>query len=98
MPWEHLLLLPRNAPLFADSRLHTIVLDEIHTYAGALAIEVAYLLRKLRNCAGYRDCVDYALDTTELDGQKPGCKLGRRSVAQELTASILVKIPLHVTT
>jgi ATP-dependent helicase YprA (DUF1998 family) len=46
---EHLLLLPRNAPLFADRRLHTIVLDEIHTYAGAQAIEVAYLLRKLRN-------------------------------------------------
>ena len=46
---EHLLLLPRNAPLFADSPLHTIVLDEIHTYAGTQAIEVAYLLRKLRN-------------------------------------------------
>ena len=46
---EHLLLLPRNAPLFAERRLHTVVLDEIHTYAGAQAIEVAYLLRKLRN-------------------------------------------------
>ena len=46
---EHLLLLPRNAPLFAERRLHTVVLDEIHTYAGAQAIEVACLLRKLRN-------------------------------------------------
>ena len=46
---EHLLLLPRNAPLFAERRLHTVVLDEIHSYAGAQAIEVAYLLRKLRN-------------------------------------------------
>jgi hypothetical protein len=46
---EHLLLLPRNAPLFAQDTLETIVLDEIHTYSGAQAIEVAFLLRKLRN-------------------------------------------------
>jgi hypothetical protein len=46
---EHLLLLPRNAPLFATDRLQNIVLDEIHTYAGAQATEVAYLLRKLKN-------------------------------------------------
>jgi hypothetical protein len=49
---EHLLLLPRNAPLFKDSRLQFIVLDEIHTYAGAQAIEVAFLLRKLKNRLG----------------------------------------------
>lgn len=45
---EHLLLLPRNAPLFHDARLRFVVLDEIHTYAGAQAIEVAFLLRKLK--------------------------------------------------
>ena len=45
---EHLLLLPRNAPLFHSSRLQLLVLDEIHTYAGAQAIEVAFLLRKLK--------------------------------------------------
>ena len=45
---EHLLLLPRNAPLFNDARLRFLVLDEIHTYAGAQAIEVAFLLRKLK--------------------------------------------------
>jgi hypothetical protein len=46
---EHLLLLPRNAPLFNGSQLHTIVLDEVHSYSGAQAIEVGFLLRKLRN-------------------------------------------------
>ena len=45
---EHLLLLPRNAPLFHNARLRFLVLDEIHTYAGAQAIEVAFLLRKLK--------------------------------------------------
>jgi ATP-dependent helicase YprA (DUF1998 family) len=39
---EHLLLLPRNAPLFAGADLKFLVLDEIHTYAGAQAIEVAF--------------------------------------------------------
>lgn len=46
---EHLLLLPRNAPLFAQNTLRCIVLDEIHTYTGAQATEVAFLLRKLKN-------------------------------------------------
>ena len=46
---EHLLLLPRNAPLFSHSTLNTIVLDEIHSYSGAQATEVGFLLRKLKN-------------------------------------------------
>jgi len=45
---EHLLLFPRNAPLFQGAKLRFIVLDEVHTYAGAQATEVAFLLRKLR--------------------------------------------------
>jgi len=45
---EHLLLLPRNAPLFHIDKLHTVILDELHTYAGAQATEVAFLLRKLK--------------------------------------------------
>ena len=49
---EHLLLLPRNAPLFAGDRLRFLVLDEVHTYAGAQAIEVAFLLRKLKTRLG----------------------------------------------
>ncbi len=49
---EHLLLLPRNASLFNSARLQFLVLDEIHTYAGAQAIEVAFLLRKLKTRLG----------------------------------------------
>ncbi|HVU16613.1 MAG TPA: DEAD/DEAH box helicase [Candidatus Didemnitutus sp.] len=44
---EHLLLFPKNAGLFSNARLRFIVLDEVHTYAGAQATEVAFLLRKL---------------------------------------------------
>lgn len=49
---EHLLLLPRNAPLFDGAAPRFIVLDEIHTYAGAQAVEVAFLIRKLKTRLG----------------------------------------------
>lgn len=49
---EHLLLLPRNESLFTANALKFIVLDEIHTYHGAQATEVAFLLRKLKNRLG----------------------------------------------
>ena len=45
---EHLLLFPKNAALFRHPVLKFLVLDEVHTYAGAQASEVALLLRKLR--------------------------------------------------
>jgi ATP-dependent helicase YprA (DUF1998 family) len=49
---EHLLLLPRNRALFTGADLQFLVLDEVHTYAGAQAIEVAFLLRKLKTRLG----------------------------------------------
>ena len=45
---EHILLLPTNRPLLQNASLKRIVLDEIHTYTGAQAIEVAFLLRRLK--------------------------------------------------
>ena len=45
---EHILLLPRNRQLLKNANLRWIVLDEVHTYTGAQAIEVAFLLRKLK--------------------------------------------------
>lgn len=52
---EHILLLPTNRPLLAQAHLRTIVLDEIHTYTGAQAIEVAFLLRRLKAHLGMPD-------------------------------------------
>ena len=49
---EHLLLFPKNAALFRQPMLRFLVLDEVHTYAGAQASEVALLLRKLRRRLG----------------------------------------------
>ncbi len=49
---EHILLLPRNRGLLKNASLKWLVLDEVHTYAGAQAIEVAFLLRKLKTRLG----------------------------------------------
>lgn len=49
---EHILLLPRNRRLLEGADLKWIVLDEVHTYTGAQAIEVAFLLRKLKTWLG----------------------------------------------
>ena len=69
---EHLLLLPRNAPLFYSSRLQFLVLDEIHTYAGAQAIEVAFLLRKLKIRLGLESGGVQAIGTSaSLDSEDP---------------------------
>lgn len=46
---EHLLLLPHNRPLFNGIDLKFMVLDELHSYSGTQATEVAMLLRKLMN-------------------------------------------------
>ena len=45
---EYLLLRPCDAELFKNNRLQFIVLDEAHSYGGAQGIEIAYLMRRLR--------------------------------------------------
>jgi len=51
---EHILLLPKNRSLLKNADLQWIVLDELHTYTGAQAIEVAFLLRKLKATLGVK--------------------------------------------
>lgn len=45
---EHILLLPTNRPLLDAADLRWIVLDELHSYTGAQAIEVSFLIRRLK--------------------------------------------------
>ncbi|MHA6692286.1 DEAD/DEAH box helicase [Devosia sp. A449] len=52
---EHILLLPTNRQLLMGAQLRRVVLDEIHTYAGAQAIEVAFLLRRLKEHLNLQD-------------------------------------------
>jgi hypothetical protein len=45
---EYLMLRPRDSDIFAANNLQFIVLDEAHTYSGAQGIEIALLMRRLR--------------------------------------------------
>lgn len=80
---EHLLLLPRNAPLFKHATLQTIVLDEIHTYSGAQATEVAFLLRKLKTRLGI-DTPVQVFGTSASLSDKPGADEGLITFASKL--------------
>ncbi|NSW58305.1 MAG: DEAD/DEAH box helicase [Armatimonadetes bacterium] len=46
---EYLLLRPEASPLFGRDQWRFVVLDEAHTYDGARGIEVAMLLRRLKD-------------------------------------------------
>lgn len=51
---EHLLIRPSDFNLFADNNINKwqfVVLDEAHTYNGALGIELALLLRRVKGIA-----------------------------------------------
>lgn len=45
---EYLLLRPRDSDIFKKNRLKFIVLDEAHSYSGAQGIEIALLMRRVR--------------------------------------------------
>ncbi len=46
---EYALIRPKDLPIFDQDRqkLHTIILDEAHTYIGAMAAEIAMLIRRI---------------------------------------------------
>ncbi len=46
---EYLLERPVDAPIFEDSHLKFLVLDEIHAYRGVQSTEIAFLIRRLKD-------------------------------------------------
>ncbi|BCD99225.1 DEAD/DEAH box helicase [Marinagarivorans cellulosilyticus] len=80
---EHLLLLPSNSGLFRGSNLQALVLDEVHTYNGAQATEVAMLLRKLKNRVGVDGSVQYFATSASL-GSSPESEVKLKEFASNL--------------
>ena len=66
-----LLQRPVDAPLWQDSPLTYVVIDEFHTYDGAQGTDVAMLLRRLRAVAGRPYC-PVATSATLADGSTDG--------------------------
>ncbi len=46
---EYLMIRPKDSALFEGNKWRFVVLDEVHTYTGALGIEIAMLLRRLKD-------------------------------------------------
>ena len=46
---EYLLIRPKDAELFTRNKWRFLVLDEVHTYSGATGIEIAMLIRRLKD-------------------------------------------------
>ena len=52
---EYLLLRPQDNLLFTQSRLRYVILDEAHSYSGAQGIDVALLMRRLKEAFPRRE-------------------------------------------
>ena len=79
---EHILLLPRNRALLNRARLKWLVLDEIHTYSGAQAIEVSFLLRRLKTYLGISP------GTTRCVGTSASLDPGRKAELAEFASKL----------
>lgn len=63
---EYLLLRPRDSDIFKNNRLKFIVLDEAHSYSGAQGIEIALLMRRLREYLLKEGKVQFVLTSATL--------------------------------
>ena len=70
---EYLLLRDRDLDLFRGAPLRFLVLDEVHTYTGALGSEVACLIRRLRQVVHKRpeEVICIGTSATVQDGSSP---------------------------
>ena len=77
---EYLLIRPQDSSLFGGGHWRFLVLDEVHTYSGALGVEIAMLLRRLKERVvqseqGRLQCI--ATSATLGDGPKDFSKIAK---------------------
>lgn len=90
---EYLLLRDKDLDLFRGAPLRFLVLDEVHTYTGALGSEVACLVRRLRRVARKRpdEVICLGTSATVQSGQAP---VDTESIARGFAAR-LFGVPLE---
>ncbi len=77
---EYLLIRPQDSSLFGGGHWRFLVLDEVHSYSGALGVEIAMLLRRLKERVvqseqGRLQCI--ATSATLGDGVKDFSKIAK---------------------
>ena len=75
---EYLLERPIDASVFSGSRLHFLVLDEVHSYRGIQSTEIAFLIRRLKARLGIDDLRCIATSATLGKSDEPGRTQARR--------------------
>ncbi|MFQ5676540.1 MAG: DEAD/DEAH box helicase, partial [bacterium] len=61
---EYLLERPVDVPIFENTRLKFLVLDEVHAYRGVQATEIAFLIRRLKDRLGLEKLTCVATSAT----------------------------------
>lgn len=85
---EYMLCRPQDAPFFGEG-LRAIVLDEAHLYTGALAAEIAMLLRRVQERCGLQPAEVLSIATSATLG-------GDTDALQAFTATLFTKDPALV--
>ena len=84
---EYLLIRPKDVDIFSQNRLKYIVLDEAHTYRGAQGIEVALLMRRLKDAFWGSKFQFFLTSATFVSGQSSDVKNELAQFASNLTGS-----------
>jgi len=84
---EYLLIRPKDAGIFAQQQLRYIVLDEAHTYRGAQGIEIALLMRRLREAFPGRKYQFFLTSATFTSDESFSVKKELAEFASRLTGS-----------
>lgn len=86
---EYLLMRDDGRRIFANHNVRFIVLDEVHTYRGALGTDVALLLRRLQSALGamnpHGPAVTYVGTSATLQKREDGATDPRAGVAEFFT-------------
>ncbi len=81
---EYLMERPVDAPIFENSRLQFLVLDEVHAYRGVQATEIAFLVRRLKDRLGLEHLSCIATSATLGNPKDPDSKRKVRAFASAL--------------
>jgi len=85
---EYLLIRPKDADIFNPACLKYVVLDEAHTYRGAQGIEVALLMRRLKNALKRDDFQFFLTSATFTTEGAKDVKDDLSTFASNLTGSV----------
>ena len=81
---EYLMERPVDASIFKDAHLKFLVLDEVHSYRGVQATEIALLIQRLKDRLNLENLTSIATSATLGKPDDPGSKSKVRKFAREL--------------